>query len=186
MEQKRIKRVFTNSDQVLHIWANQSQDSARCGNVFFEGTKAYSYGYHYELGRLVTYNGTDIALINESGYSITTSKHIYKAKSAASHLVVIGYKEFYDNIKTTVREALLVEQSGLIDELMGHFSRAKFRNWANERKYVCSYLSDRVLEFNQKCHQLSHSEYSLNPDATYIEFYKEHVENGLKFNFQRT
>lgn len=37
---KRIKRVFSSSSQVLHLWANQSQDSARqsgIGRTYFEG-----------------------------------------------------------------------------------------------------------------------------------------------------
>jgi hypothetical protein len=179
-KQKRIKRVFGSSDQVMHLWANQSQDSARCDNVFFEGNKIYSYGYHYELGRIVTYNDKTVALINERGYSVATSKHIRHAKSAASHLIVIGYTNFDEDIETMVRQALLEDQGALVDELMGHFSRNKFYSWSGDKlQYAGNYLSERVQEFNQKCHALNHSKYALNPDQTYIELYNEHIERRL-------
>lgn len=86
---KRIKRVFQSADQVLHIWANQSQDSASCANVFFSGVKVYSYGHHYLLGQLHTVKGKPVAVINSTKYSVTTAKHQSYAKQAVSHLPCI-------------------------------------------------------------------------------------------------
>ena len=43
-------------------------------NVFFEYSRIYSYGYHYILGKFVNDN---LLIINDTGYSATTSKHIH-------------------------------------------------------------------------------------------------------------
>jgi len=82
-----MKTVYTNSSDLIHLFAQQDQNNARCSNVFFEGTKIYSYGYHYLLGEFLDNNAI---LINDSGYSSTTSKHIYKLKYATSQ-----YKQFF-------------------------------------------------------------------------------------------
>jgi hypothetical protein len=77
-----MKKVFTNSSDVIHLFANQSQNEANCSNVFFYGNKIYSYGYHYLLGEFID-NYTII--INDNGYSVTTSKHISQLQQATSH-----------------------------------------------------------------------------------------------------
>ena len=82
-----MRRVFTSASDVIHLFAQQSQDSARCTNVFFEkntwrdsefgnsvdyGTKIYSYGYHFLLAEFLS---SDTIMINDSRTSVTTSKH---------------------------------------------------------------------------------------------------------------
>lgn len=58
-----------------------------CSSVFIDTingqTTAYSYGYHYPLATII--DGQ--AFINSAGYSMTTSKHIGWACSAAGELV---------------------------------------------------------------------------------------------------
>src|SRR5579863_1349380 len=110
---KRIKRVFSNADQVIHLWANQTQTDARCRNCFFEGEQVYSYGRHYELGRFVNYRGVRVAMINARGYSVTTSGHINSAYAATSHMA---------HLRTTgdlsdVRGALVERQGELLEML---------------------------------------------------------------------
>ncbi len=108
---KRIKRVFSNGDQVIHLWANQSQDTARSRNVFFQGVRLYSYGYHYELGRLVKYRGKQVAIINDTGYSVTTSKHIRRAWGAVAGQLRVKAKDF--NIAHGLKAAKAGFESGL-------------------------------------------------------------------------
>lgn len=69
-----MKTVFDNYD-CIHTFAQQSQNNGRTStrNIFFEGTKIYSYGYHYLMGKFID---KDTILINDKGYSISTSKHI--------------------------------------------------------------------------------------------------------------
>lgn len=66
-----------NAREVCHLWANQSRAKAKAGSVFFEGPSIYSYGYHFEMARLVKLedSGREIVLINPHKYSVTTSKH---------------------------------------------------------------------------------------------------------------
>lgn len=52
-------------EQVAHLWANASQDSARdpSGNMFFNGPALYSYGSHYVIGyRYATADGDAAAV----------------------------------------------------------------------------------------------------------------------------
>lgn len=86
----RIKKVFSNAEQTIHVWAQQTQSEGRSSNVYFEGATVYSYGSHYPLG-LITKNkkGETAAIINTSGYSLTTSKHIGITRHAVNH-----YKRF--------------------------------------------------------------------------------------------
>ena len=60
-----MKRVFTNSYDVIHLYAQRSQDEGRCSNVFFYGDKIYSYGHHYLLGEFID-DGKAI-IINDEG-----------------------------------------------------------------------------------------------------------------------
>lgn len=85
-----MKTVFSNADSVIHLWAQQTQDEGRSSNVYFEGATIYSYGTHYPLGLFITNKkGEKAVIINTSGYSVTTTKHIYRAKYATNQ-----YKQF--------------------------------------------------------------------------------------------
>jgi len=79
-----MKTVFSNSNETIHVFAQQDQQEGKSqsGNVFFNGAKIYSYGYHYLLGEFLD---KDTILINDRGYSVTTSKHIWQLGAATSH-----------------------------------------------------------------------------------------------------
>lgn len=65
-----------NNSMVAHLWAHEQEESASGSNFFFEGTSIYSYGYHFEVGRIVkNKQGKKAYLINEDYYYATTSKH---------------------------------------------------------------------------------------------------------------
>lgn len=65
-----------NNSMVAHLWAHEQKESASGSNFFFEGTSIYSYGYHFEVGRIVkNKQGKKAYLINEDYYSATTGKH---------------------------------------------------------------------------------------------------------------
>lgn len=72
----RIRQVWPR-EQVAHLWANASQDSARdpSGNMYFTGPALYSYGSHFCIGyRLERADGSPLFLLNADSYSATTSK----------------------------------------------------------------------------------------------------------------
>jgi hypothetical protein len=85
-----MKKVFRNADEVIHAFAQQpynKEAEGRSGNIYFDGFSLYSYGRHYELAR---YLDIETVLINDTGYSVTTAKHISKARHALSQ-----YRRFY-------------------------------------------------------------------------------------------
>lgn len=86
-----MKTVFTNS-AVTHLFAQQTQSEGRSSNIFFNGKKIYSYGYHYLLGEFIENKKKQKAiLINDKGYSSTTSTHISDLKQATRQ-----YKQFFE------------------------------------------------------------------------------------------
>lgn len=88
---KRQRQVWP-IDQVMHLWAHQSQDSARSsqGNVFFEGDTIYSYGYHFPMARLFTNKrGKRLAIVTTKRYSSTTAGHVSGTRSALHGLMPI-------------------------------------------------------------------------------------------------
>ena len=82
-----MKKVFTNANDVIHLFAQQTQTHANSSNVFFEHQKLYSYGYHYLLAQFIDEN---TIMINDTGYSVTTSKHISIVRYATRQ-----FKQFY-------------------------------------------------------------------------------------------
>ena len=86
-----MRTVYSSSSDVIHLFAQRTQEHARCANVFFDGDKIYSYGYHYLMGEFITNKNGDLAImINNSGYSRTTAEHVSYLSAATRQ-----YKQFY-------------------------------------------------------------------------------------------
>lgn len=92
-----MKTVFNNSAEVFHTFAQQNQSNGRCSNAFFDRTKVYSYSYHYLLGEFID---PQTILINDTGYSQTTQKHIGQLRQATRQ-----YKQFFVT-ETDVKKVL--------------------------------------------------------------------------------
>lgn len=171
---KRIKKVFSQSSQVYHLWANQSQDKANTSKfrAFFKGASAYSYGTHYEVGRIVKYNGVQVGIVNNSGYSSTTDKHINEAYGALDGLM--------PRIKAStfnVRDALLEIQGEYIDSLMGLLNRRVFWEGCN---MPSAYETGGLEEFNAACRTLKHPELVLEIPEDLKALIMSHVKFCLK------
>lgn len=105
-----MKKVFSNSADVIHLFANQLQPEARCSNVYFDiehnsnlnyATKIYSYGSHYLLGEFID---SHTIVVNDDGYSSTTSQHISQLLQATSHKTQFLKSESdLDTILTAIR-----------------------------------------------------------------------------------
>lgn len=69
-----MRTVFTNSE-ICHVFNEQNQYEGRTSNsnLYFYDEKIYSYGSHYLLAQFLDSN---TILINDKGYSHSTSKHI--------------------------------------------------------------------------------------------------------------
>lgn len=110
-----MKTVYQSSSEVIHLFANKSQTHAKnqTRNVFYERSSLYSYGYHYKLA--LHLDGGAI-LINNGGYSVTTSKHISEIQHASRHK-----KQFYSEnifIKNALRR---------VEKLVAKLPRARTR-----------------------------------------------------------
>ena len=76
-----MKKVFSNTSEVVHVFAQQTQSEGRnqSGSIYFYDNRIYSYGSHYLLGEFIN---KDTIIINDFGYSVTTSKHINELRNA--------------------------------------------------------------------------------------------------------
>lgn len=77
-------RYVVDAPMVAHLWAHQSQDSARNGsNFYFEGKNIYSYGQHFRCASIETnQRGESVYLVTTRTYSHTTAKHMHMVRSA--------------------------------------------------------------------------------------------------------
>ncbi len=177
---KRIKKVFTSSQETYHKWASQTQSygrqSGKMRRAFFEGDSCYSYGYHYKVAQLVKINGVDVALINRSGYSHTTAKHINEAASAVSHMPRINVDGSFD-----WKNGLLEMQQDLIDSLFKPFNSRKFYSgycvWDE-------YDRSRFTEFNKTCDTVKMPQLKIWPDNDLIDVLEQHVKACQKHTKQ--
>ena len=49
-----MRKHLRRNAEVAHFWAPRSRPEGQTKSMFFEGESIYSYGRHYEAGRLVT------------------------------------------------------------------------------------------------------------------------------------
>lgn len=98
------RQVYENS-MIAHIWANESQESARShnGQFYFEGPRIYSYGSHFVAG-LIARNkaGQRYVFVTGRRYSVTTSKHIgyvWRALPLLNGVTVPVLTEFDSDIR---------------------------------------------------------------------------------------
>lgn len=87
-----MTRRVVPTNEVLHFWAHQSQDSARnsSGSVYFEGATCYSYGNHFPMATIHANGKGKLVLTNPDSYSVTTSSHQTAMHRACSHLSSIA------------------------------------------------------------------------------------------------
>ena len=137
-----MKTVFNNYD-TIHTFAQQTQYEGRnsTNTIFFKGNKIYSFGHHYLLGEFLDSN---TILINDKGYSNTTSKHISILRGATSQ-----YKQYY----TTKTDLQYVY--GSINALKVKLSKARkpqiyineiFSLWTS----LNAFINDRRLKETKK------------------------------------
>lgn len=127
---------------VAHAWANESQESGRSSNLFFEDGKIYSYGYHFMIAQHVKNPSGqgDAVLFTERRYSNSTEKQISKVRFASHHLNVIYVpdpaNEYDANVIAWTREG-----EGIVQKLL---SARKPEIYLHE----LSQLGDRVYKYH--------------------------------------
>ena len=109
---------------VAHLWAHEQEESASGSNFFFEGTSIYSYGYHFEVGRIVkNKQGKKAYLINEDYYSATTSKHQCYVRNAIPTWAMVF--SVGDNISDTGNMRFVASKLESIKKSNEKYKRAK-------------------------------------------------------------
>lgn len=113
-----------NNSMVAHLWAHEQEESALGSNFFFEGTSIYSYGHHFEVGRIVkNKQGKKAYLINEDYYSVTTSKHQCYVRNAIPTWAMVF--SVGDNISDTGNMRFVASKLESIKKSIEKYKRAK-------------------------------------------------------------
>ena len=168
-----MKTVFNNSHDVIHLFAQQSQPHAKSSNVFFYNDKIYSYGYHYLLAAFIeNKKGEKAILINDSGYSATTRKHISAMIQASRQ-----YRQFYTT--HTDKKILL----SILEDLKKKILKAKkpflYSDQAQhlEKKYLefCEFTGQKTDKELKKAFLFFH-----NKAEDMITIYQKDIEKAEK------
>lgn len=109
---------------VAHLWANEKKESGKGSNLFFEGRSIYSYGYHFEVGRIVRNKcGEKAYLLNDKYYSSSTCKHqrcVCSAIPTGSKVFSVGY-----NMSDDGSMAFITSQLELIKEVIEKYKKVR-------------------------------------------------------------
>jgi len=124
------------TEQVIHLWAHQSQPDARnpSGNVFFDGPTIYSYGRHFPMARLHKNKRGVLVLLNDGHYSKTTGKHQGWVAGAVRHLDYMRVPEVNPGGKTD-HDKNLAHFAGIMADSLVKAQRAM------QRRTVAGYRS---------------------------------------------
>ena len=113
-----------NNSMVAHLWANEKKESGKGSNLFFEGRSIYSYGYHFEVGRIVRNKcGEKAYLLNDEYYSSSTCKHQRCVRSAiptGSKVFSVGYNMYDDGSM-----AFITSRLELIKEVIEKYKKVR-------------------------------------------------------------
>lgn len=113
-----------NNSMVAHLWANEKKESGKGSNLFFEGRSIYSYGYHFEVGRIVRNKcGEKAYLLNDEYYSSSTCKHQRCVRSAiptGSKVFSVGY-----NMSDDGSMAFITSRLELIKEVIEKYKKVR-------------------------------------------------------------
>jgi hypothetical protein len=172
-----MRKVFSNHDQVAHVWASQSQDEGRAGNIFFEGPVIYSYGHHFPIAKFTPEFG-NVVLFTNRGYSNSTAAHkgiVSRAIPSNYQIIYCKYpdwpiqsnidrwahevkqarNEFISKKHKISRGNLALKLQGLISEARTfcHVTNAPIPEWAmlsDEELSSLEYINARAGELAQK------------------------------------
>jgi hypothetical protein len=160
-----MKTVFSNAQDCVHAFAQRETPQGRSGNVFFYGDKIYSYGYHYLLAEFID---DKTIVINNSGYSNTTSKHIDYVRSGTRQykqfftmnceigLVHMRVLKFKDKLTNARKPEIYINQIlGVFDSLNEFIQYTKNKNIPKDVRYkeikkIVKAIQDQPQEYKDK------------------------------------
>lgn len=104
-----------NNSMVAHLWANEKQEKASGSNFFFEGESIYSFGYDFEVGRIVRNKRGEVAyLLNNNQYKngcvgVYTERHKHQASAAIPSGYLFYMNEFPRKEDNTGKMSFVVQ-----------------------------------------------------------------------------
>jgi hypothetical protein len=125
-----MKKVFSNSE-ICHVYAQQTQNEGRtsANNIFFYENKIYSYGYHYKLAEIIENN---TIIINNTGYSNSTAKHINLITNATRQYTQYFYNDIcLNNVYDSILSASKSIIKARLKERYANLIISKFENFIN-------------------------------------------------------
>ena len=117
-----------NNANVAHNWAHKTGHMTRGNNYFYTGDTIYSFGSHFECGKLVERNGVTVALITTNTWSGYTGRHINHAWSACNELLPIFRVPLYSSRNKGVQQTpkgWLASYNDRIEEAKASAKRAR-------------------------------------------------------------
>lgn len=90
-----MKTFRTNQETVQNFLSQKySSGQNQTGSIYFVENEIYSYGSHYLMGELLNNNGQTYLAVNDSGYSVTTNRHISLLMHEGRHFRQILLSEY--------------------------------------------------------------------------------------------
>lgn len=174
---------------VAHLWANEMGESAHGSNFYFEGESIYSYGRHFEVGRIVrNKRGEKAYLINDIYCSSSTNKHQHCVRNAiptGSKVFSVGY-----NMSNTGNMAFVTSGLESIKDAIEKYKKARtelsYRDIWGAFKNLMDYIEFFDMGTPQRLLKKSANEwFGTNHELSYKsdKIKREHVRE-LKHIFQ--
>lgn len=133
--------------KIGYVWAAQNEERGEGSHLFFEKNKIYSWGYHFEIARILDFPQGKIVLFTNKGYSNSTAKHkacVYYAIANMQVFTVPNF-EILDN-KNAHKENLEYMYKTTIEE----------RNKVLRKRTRSAYDEERVLKMREEFFSYAH------------------------------
>lgn len=147
-----MKYVYATNASLIHAFAQNNSERGKCGNLFFEGKKLYSYGYHYLLAEFIKdKEGKDCILINDKGYSVSTRKHIGIVTQATRQ-----YKQYFAK---SIDDALVVRRLHTLNDKLPNARKIDMyiseiigivETYKKQRYELGLYINPEIVSFSDK------------------------------------
>lgn len=102
---------FKSNSELCKAWVNNTHNSGKANNMFFENDTIYSYGYHYQIAKIFFGpNGDRIVFINSNGYSTTTARHTRHVLNTIPDGIHVFKVPFKDNRLFSIEHSDILEK----------------------------------------------------------------------------
>ena len=140
--------------ETIKTYLQQEKTHGQSANVFFEYSRIYSYGYHYLLGKFID---DDLLIINDTGYSATTSKHIHLLRDTANEMNIKNYNITNVDLMSVYNELKYLEDKlhkARKPQIWYNRINSLYDNWHNfTKKYGVLLMIGREIKLSKIAEQ---------------------------------